>query len=183
VAKRGRPEGSLIRLLDDPGRFEIAAWFAFVSLLQMKPHPAAKLVTFLFLESEEAPTTESVGGFFLQTKIKLRRENRDGGAKGHAKALVRKAKVAIARADERELRWLTYSSRLIAALVKYMAEGNPNGASATLHLLRAAAGWAEAADRVIARISEAVRGDFPPAEGPLSKRARRLLLKMQLHPQ
>jgi hypothetical protein len=176
VAKRGRPDGSIIRLLDDPGRFELAAWLAFTEGLGMKPYPAANLVT-LLVTSDAKITTESVEGVLLKSSMTYR-----GPIKGHADRVRRKAPDAIARADERELGWLTNSSGLIVALVKFTVENNVIGISTTLGLLRNA-GWAETLDRIGKRLSETLLSNFPPAEGPLSPAARRLLLKMQRRPQ
>ena len=57
-----RPRGTTIKLLNDPGRFEVAAWHAFTAGLGMKPYVAAYLVT--FLASDREITTESLNGVF-----------------------------------------------------------------------------------------------------------------------
>ena len=100
--KRGRPHGH-VRLLDDLGRFEVAAWFAFTEL-GMTPYSAAYLVTFL-LASDKPITTESVEGVLLKsTTIHATT------IIGHADRIRRKAPQMIKRADEAERAWLAQSS-------------------------------------------------------------------------
>lgn len=172
MAKRGRPEGSITRLLDDPGRFELAAWFAFTVGLGMKPYPAANLVTFL-VTSDARITTESIEGILFKSSTTHR-----GSIKGHADRVRRKAPNVIARADEHERKWLTYSSGLIVALTKFTAESNAKGVSITLDLLRNA-GWAETLDRVSKRLSESLLSNFPQAEGSPSRAVARLLCEIR----
>jgi len=107
--KRGRPKGTCIRLLNNPNRFEFAAW---LSLTQqgMKPYPAAYLVTFLMsggpitIESLDAAVLKSTTTPRLAAAIVI----------GQADRLRSNAELAIKRADDLEHARLTYSAGLIA---------------------------------------------------------------------
>jgi hypothetical protein len=167
---RGRPRGR-VRLLSDPGRFEDAAWWAFTIGLPMKPYAAAYLVA--FLASDRPITTESVNGVLFRSETL---SQKGGPALGHAGRIPRKASEAIERADAHEKAWVTYSASLILALVKFTAEGNADGAAATLDML-GKAGWGDVILRISGRIAASLRSNFPPAEGPLTRAAARLLLQ------
>jgi hypothetical protein len=164
--KRGRPHGH-VRLLDDLGRFEIAAWFAFTEL-GMTPYSAAYLVTFL-LASDKLITTESVEGVLLKsTTIHATT------VIGHADRIRRKAPQMIKRADEVERAWLAQSSAALVGLLTYLAKSDQHGFTTSLDLL-ATEGWVDAIFRVSRRVDASLRSNFPPAEGPLSRAAARLL--------
>jgi hypothetical protein len=138
------------------------------------PYPAAYLTTFLITAS--APiTTESVDDALLKSTTML-----PGRVIGRADRLRRNAALAIERADKDELAWLTQSAGLLVALVKFAAAGNAVGMAASLDLLKEA-GWSDTLLRVGGRIGASLRSNFPPAEGPLSRTAARLLQKAQ-HP-
>jgi hypothetical protein len=168
MAKRGRPQGR-VKLLDDPGRFEVAAWHACTTGLGLKPYQAAYLVT--FLAADRPITTESLDGVLLKSSSLT---PKGCPVIGHADRIRRKAPEAIARADERELAWLSHSAGLIVGLVKFGAAGNADGLAATLDLLRQA-GWGDTLLRITARLGASLKSNFPPAEGPLSRAAARLL--------
>jgi hypothetical protein len=168
MAKRGRPKG-VVRLMDDPGRFETVAWWAFTTGLRMKPYAAAYLVA--FLASDRLVTTESVGGVLLRSETL---SQKGGPALGHAGRIPRKAFEAIERADAYERDWVSQSASLILALVKFTAEGNADGAAAALDML-GKAGWGDVILRISGRIAATLRSNFPPAEGPLTRAAERLL--------
>jgi hypothetical protein len=94
--RRGRPKGH-VRLLDNPQRFESAAWLAFTEL-GMGPHPGAYLTTFLITSS--APiTTESIDDMLLTSATML-----PWRVIGRADRLRRNVPLVIERADEQELR-------------------------------------------------------------------------------
>lgn len=168
MAKRGRPHGSIVRLLKDSGRFEVAAWFAFTEL-GLAVYPAARLTTFL-IASDRPITTESIDGVLLKSTTTHRTT-----VTGHADRVRRKAPDAIARADDRERAWLVSSSALIIAVVEFLASGNEGGLKLAIEQLREA-GWTETLDRVAKRIDASLRSNFPPAESPLRGAAARLLL-------
>jgi hypothetical protein len=158
-------------LLDNPQRFESAAWLAFTEL-GMGPYPAAYLTTFLITSS--APiTTESIDDVLLTSATML-----PWRVIGRADRLRRNVPLVIERADEQELAWLTHSSGLLVALIKFTADGNTDGMVVTLDLLKEA-GWSETLLRVSGRIGASLRSNFPPAEGPLSRTAARLLRDLQ----
>jgi len=170
---RGRPPGH-VRLMNDPGRFEVAAWLAFTEA-GMDPYPAAYLVTFL-LTSDEPITTRSIEGVLLQSTTDLPMMV---APRGHADRVRRKAPEAIARADDDERAWLARSATLIAALIKFVPEDNWLGVQITLDLLKIE-GWADTILRVADRIGASLRDtNFPPAEGPLSRAAKRLLRELR----
>jgi hypothetical protein len=174
VAKRGRPTGSVIRLLDDPARFEIAMWHALTAA-GMKPYPAAYLATFL-LASDRPITTEIIDGVLLKTSADFRRTT----VAGHAGRLRRNAPKAIDRADDHGRGWLAQSSGLLFGLLKFAADKNADGFAFTLDRLRdARAGWSEPLHGIFTRIDEATRSNFAPASGPLSRTAARLLRDMR----
>ena len=168
MARRGRPKGSIIQLLNDPGRFEVAVAFAFAEHCGWRPYSAAYLAIFL-IASNRPITTESIEGVLLKSST-----THSTPIAGHANRLRRKIPEVIKRANEREWAWLTMSSSLIFALVECIAEGNCGGLHLTLAMLRQA-GWSETLDRVGKRIDASLRGNFPPAEGSLSRVAIRLL--------
>jgi hypothetical protein len=123
-----------------------------------------------FLITSIAPiTTESIDDALLKSATIL-----PGRVIGHANRLRRNVPLAIERADEHELAWLAHSSGLLVALIKFRAEGNTDGMAITLDLLKEA-GWSETLLRVSGRIEASLRSNFPPAEGPLSRTAARLL--------
>jgi hypothetical protein len=167
MARRGRPQGSVVRLLDDPGRFEVAAWLGFTEL-GLKPYPAAYLTHFL-ITADRPITTESIDGVLLKSSTA-------GPANviGHADRIRRKAPEAIGRADDRERKWLTSSAALIVAVVQFTAAGDQRGLTIALARLREA-GWTAVLSRIGARIEASLRSNFPPAKGPISRAARQLL--------
>ncbi len=167
MAKRGRPRGTIVRLLDDPGRFEVVVWFAFTEL-GLSPYRAAYLTHFL-ITIDRPITTESIDGVLLRSTTTGR-----GRVIGHADRIRRKAPAAIARADELEQAWLIYNSGLVFALVNFAANSDVNGFGATLKLLREA-GWTDTLDRIGKRLSASLQTNFPPAAGQLSRAAARLL--------
>jgi hypothetical protein len=168
--RRGRPKGH-VRLPDSPQRFESAVWLALTEL-GMGPYPAAYLTTFLITSS--APiTTESIDDVLLTSATML-----PWRVIGRADRLRRNVPLVIERADEQELAWLTHSSGLLVALIKFTADGNTDGMVVTLDLLKEA-GWSETLLRVSGRIGASLRSNFPPAEGPLSRTAARLLRDLQ----
>jgi hypothetical protein len=164
-----RPRGTTIKLLKDPGRFEVAAWHAFTAGLGMKPYVAAYLVT--FLASDREITTESLNGVLFRSETLAQK---GGRIIGHADRIRRKAPEAVERADDHELAWLAQSAGLIVGLFKFAAAANTVGLSTTLEALREA-GWADTIIRVTTRIDVSLRSNFPPAEGPLTDAAARLL--------
>ena len=146
-------------------------WLAFTQLGKGR-YAAAYLTTFLIASS--APiTTENVDDVLLKSTTIL-----PGRVVGRANRLRRNAALAIERADKDELAWLTHSAGLLIGLVKFAAAGNADGLAASLDLLKAA-GWSETLLRVSGRIGAALRSNFPPAEGPLSRTAGRLLRELQ----
>ena len=175
MARRGRPSGSLVRLLDDPGRFEVAAWHAFTEL-GFGPYPAAYLATF-FIASDKPITTEIIDGVLLKSSTELPMAS----VRGHANRLRHKAPEAVRRASEHELKWLTTSAGLLVALVQNIAASNASGIRITLELLRQA-GWGETLDRVGRRLEATLRSNFPPADGELSRSAARLLRRLRPTP-
>lgn len=169
----GRPHGH-VRLMADPGRFEVAAWHAFTEL-GMEPYPAAYLTTFL-LTSKTPISTESIEDVLLQSSAGLSVMVK---AKGHADRIRRKAPEAIARADDDERAWVARSSALIAALVRFVP-GLPEtqlGVELTLDLLKIE-GWAKPILHVAERVGASLRSNFPPPEDPLSRTAKRLLREL-----
>jgi hypothetical protein len=172
MAKRGRPKGSIIRLLDDPGRFEAAFAFAFTEYLGWRPYLATRLATFL-IASDRPITTESVEGVLLKSST-----THSTTIAGHEDRLRRKIPEIVDRANEREWAWFTMSSSLIFTMVESFAEGNSGGLHITLEMLRQA-GWSETLDRVAKRMDVSLRGNFPPAEGPLRRSAARLLRQVR----
>jgi hypothetical protein len=170
----GRPPGR-VRLMDDPGRFEVAAWLAFTET-GLGPYPAAYLVTFL-LASDAPIVTESIEGVLLQSSAEL---SVMVTPKGHADWLRRKAPEAIARADDNERDWLARSASLIAALIEFVPR-LPEATLAvelTLGQLKIE-GWTAPILYVTRRIGASLlRSNFPPAEGPLSRTAKRRLREL-----
>jgi hypothetical protein len=165
MAQRGRPHGATIRLLDDPRRFEAAAWIAFFKL---GPYPAGYLTA--FFASDKPITTESVEAVLLKSATA-----HSGDVEEYADRMWRrKIRQVIARADKREQAWLTMSASLILAVCKHVAEGNAGGMQISLVMLRQA-GWGETLDRIGKRVEASLRSNFPPAECPLSRTAARLL--------
>jgi hypothetical protein len=166
-----RPKGTAVRLLDDPGRFEVAAWHALTTGLHFNPYTAAYMVTFL-VASDRPITTESLDGVLLKSTTEHRVT-----AVGHADRIRRKAPEAIARANDRELAWLTSSAALLVAIVKFAADSNSVGIMTTLDLLKEA-GWSGVLLRIAGRLHNTLRSNFPTAEGPLNRAAARLLRTM-----
>jgi len=162
---RGRPTGH-VRLLDDPGRFEVALWLAFTEA-GMDPYPAAYLVTFL-IASDAPIITESVGAVLVQSSA-----GHTGPVAGHANRVCRKAREAIKRADESERLWLAQSTTLIRALIKFVPAGDSLGVMDTLDRLKPL-GWSETILRIAGRIGASLRSNnFPPVEGGLSRAVAR----------
>lgn len=173
MAKRGRPKGSVVPLLGDAGRFEIAAWFAFTEL-GFGVYPAAFLVA--FLASDRPITTESIDGVLLKSSSLHQRS--PSAVIGHADRIRRKAPEVIARAADQERAWLTASMTAIIALVTFAALGNAGGMVMALRVLHGA-GWTETLDRIGKRMDATLRSNFPPTEGKLRGTARQLLRRQQ----
>ena len=169
MAKRGRPPGSTIALLKDPGRFQIAGWLAFTEL-GFGVYPAARLVA--FLASDRPITTGSIEDVSLISTVATRHAD----VNVHADNFMRKAKKVIARirANEQQHRWLCASVDLIKATVKLSAAGNRIAVALILDQMRQA-DWAETLDHIGKRMEASLRTNFPPSEGPLSRTANRLL--------
>jgi hypothetical protein len=170
--KRGRKKGH-VRLLDNPHRFETAAWLA-LTRQGMKPYPAAYLVTFLI--SGRDITTESLDAVLLRSTTTPALTA--ATVAGHADRLRRNAELAIDRADDLERAWLTYSAGLLFALIRAIAAGNADLATATLDRL-GEAGWGSTLLWISSRIGASLKSNFPPAEGPLSRTAARLLRELR----
>jgi hypothetical protein len=174
MSKRGRPKGSVVQLLDDPGRFEVAAWLAFSELLG--PYAAAYLT--MFLVTCDGPiTTASIDDVLLKSTTLHRTR-----VIGHADRIRRKAPEVFSRADDRGRAWASGSAASIIAVVKFAAAGDRVPMVMALEQMRAA-GWSEILDRLRSRIDASLRSNFPPAEGPLSRAAARLLQKARCQPQ
>ena len=139
----------------------------------MKPYPAASLATFL-LASDRPITTETIDDLLFKTSADFGRTT----VVGHADRLLRNARKAIERADDYGMAWLTYSCGLLVGLLKFAADENADGVAAMLDLLRDR-GWSEPLHGIVTRIDEAVRSNFAPASGPLSRTAARLLREMR----
>ena len=170
--KRGRKRAH-VRLLDNPHRFEMAAWLA-LTRQGMKPYPAAYLVTFLMSGGDI--TTESLDAALFQSTTTPALTA--ATIAGHADRLRRNAELAIDRANDLERAWLTYSAGLLFALIRAIAAGNADLATVTLDRL-GETGWASALLWISSRIGASLKSNFPPAEGPLSKAAVRLLRELR----
>jgi hypothetical protein len=167
----GRPPGH-VRLMDDLGRFEVAAWLAFTEL-GMAPYEAANTVT--FLASEKPITTESIEGLRLISSTRPHTT-----PKGHADRVRRKAEEVMKRADDDERGWLEQSAGLIAALVKaipQLPESRP-AVECILDLLRND-GWADVILRVVGRIDASLQSNFPPHQDKLSRKAERMMSQLR----
>jgi hypothetical protein len=170
--KRGRPKGR-VRLLDNPHQFETAVWLA-LTRAGMRPYPAAYLVTFFM--SGGVITTESLDAELLKSTTTPHLTAATDI--GHADRLRRNAELAIERADDLERAWLTYSAGLIFALIRAVAAGDADLATATLDRL-GETGWASTLLGISSRIGASLKSNFPPAEGPLSRTAARLLRELR----
>jgi hypothetical protein len=166
----GRPPGH-VRLMDDPDRFEVAAWHAFTEA-GLGPYPAAYLVTFL-LSSHAPITTESIDDVLLLSSVK---RSPMVALTSQAEWVRRKSPEAIERADDAEREWVVRSSALILGLVKFVPRlpETQLGVEFTLDCLKRE-GWAEPILRVTNRIGASLRSNFPPPEGLLSRTAKRVL--------
>jgi hypothetical protein len=170
----GRPRGH-VRLMDDPGRFEVAAWLAFTEA-GLGPYEAAYAVTFL-LTSDKPITTESIEGLRLISSTGL---GIMVTPKGHSDRVRRKSEEVIKRADDDERGWLQQSAGLIAALVKaipQLPESRPR-VELILELLRNN-GWADVILRVSRRIDASLQFNFPPHQDKLSRTAERMLRQLR----
>jgi hypothetical protein len=166
-----RPDGSIVHLADDPRRFEVAVWFTAIRL-GFEPYPAGYLAAFL-IASDQPITTESIDDALLKSQTVTHSTDVEKYAE---KMWDRKIPQIIARADERNMAWLTHASGLLFILLKHLAEGDEGGMRFTLELLRHQ-GWGETLDRIAKRIDASLRSNFPPPNDPLSPAARRLLKK------
>jgi hypothetical protein len=176
MARRGRPEGSIIPLLSDPRRFEVATWFAAIRY-GLVPYQAGYL-TALLIASNKPITTESIDDVLLISSTK-----HSSKAVEYADRLQhRKVRQVIARANEREMTWLRMSSDYILVMLQCAAQSNWSGVAFTLELLRQA-GWGDTLDRIGRRFEASLRGtNFPPAGGKLSRTAARLLRQVKSVP-
>src|ERR1700683_5256197 len=103
MGKRGRKKGSIVPLLSDDGRFEVATWFAFREM-GFDPYPAAYLTIFL-ITSDQPITTTDVDSVLLNSTTSHR-----SSVRNHADRIRRKAPEVIARAGKCELGWLAQSA-------------------------------------------------------------------------
>jgi hypothetical protein len=177
MAKRGRPKGSVIALLDDPGRFKISIWCAF-SRLGLTDHAAAYIAAFLV--SDRPISTNSIEDVLLISTVATTRYP-DDDARKYANDFVRKARKALTRADGRDRAWLVASASAIVAVVQFAAAGNWPAVSLALSQLRSA-DWTETLDNIGRRVEASLASNFPPhdpAENPLSRPARRLLRQVK----
>ncbi|MFZ3352259.1 MAG: hypothetical protein WA268_15475 [Xanthobacteraceae bacterium] len=154
-------------MLEDAGRFELAVWLALTEL-GLGPYPAAYL-TIALITSDRPITTESIDGALLKSTTLHR-----GRVLGHADRIRRKAPEAIARANENERAWLFDSANNISLLLVKLGANDAGAAELLLKRMRAA-GWTEVLDQLSRRIDQSLRSNFPPADGPLSRAAARLL--------
>jgi hypothetical protein len=160
-------------LLDDPDRFEIAAWLAFSAGLGLEDYPAARLV--IFLAADAPITTESIDSVLLKSSTVHKTATVDG----RTDRIVRKARESVVRANASERAWLDYSSGLIVAAIRTAAAANTaRVALVALDRLRAA-GWGDILDRIGARIEDSSRSNFLAADNELSRSAARMLRRLK----
>jgi hypothetical protein len=169
----GRHKGAIVRLMNDPGRFEIAACLAFARF-GLHPYPAARLAIFL-LAMEGPVTTESIGDALLMSWSEGRWADVASGEDG----LRRKSALAQERANATERLWLEASVGGIVALVHAILKGDAATIALTCDLLRAA-GWSEPLNRVGERFDAVTKSNFPPAhpDHQLSRAARGVLRRL-----
>jgi hypothetical protein len=175
VERRGRPAGSYASLFKDRQRFSIAAWLALEPIVG--PHAAAR-GAIVWIEEKAPITIQDVEGMLHVAGADYVPATPSEDLNDRARTLARKARLVTSRATKRELSWLCQSSGALAALARFMADGDAVGIATTLELMREV-GWGEILDRVGRRLTPALRSNFLPYEGPLTARVRRLLAAMQ----
>ena len=166
----GRPK---VRLLDDPDRFEIAAWLAFSVGPGLEDYPAARLV--IFLAADAPITTESIDGVLLKSSTVHKTATVDG----RTDRIVRKARESVVRANASERAWLDYSSGLIVAAIRSAAAANTAPVALIAFDLLRAGGWGDMLDRIGTRIEAPLGSNFPAADSELSRSAARLLRRLK----
>jgi len=175
---RGRPTDSFKSLFTDPQRFSVAACSAIAP--HIGPHAAAR-AAIAWVEENTPITIEVVEELLLiaGTSYTAGAATATGSVlDDRARSLVRKVQLVSSRATERELAWLTQSSGLVGALLEFIAQGNSLGVKKSVELLRQA-GWEDVPERIGRRLTPALRGGFPPYEGTITTRLRRLLDTMR----
>jgi hypothetical protein len=176
LEKRGRPTGTYASLFKDPQRFSIVAWVTLEPIFG--PHVAARAAT-VWIEEKTPITIQTVQNLLIMVGADY--ASPPGASEDlddHARALARKARLVTSRATRREFAWLTQSSGALLALMRSLAEGDVEGANRAVELLQEA-GWGEIVERINRRLVPALRANFPPFEGPLTAKARRLLAAMR----
>jgi hypothetical protein len=170
VRKRpGRKPGTHFPLLEDPQRFVIAAYVAFCAQA-LSPFEAARLAIVLVGERTPISITD-LDGVLLVLSGEYDPVGRPQELDDRVRLLVRKARHLLEIANEPERRWLEQSAGAVVGLCSMLAEDKRRGAARALQILREA-GWGATIEQVGARMTTALRGNFPPYEGRLRKAGR-----------
>jgi hypothetical protein len=172
--KLGRPEGSHVNLLRDPQRFFFAGWLAF-TWMGLGPFVAGQLATVL-IEEATPIAIEGIEGLLLAVSAPYASADSSGAVfDEHVRTMVRRCRLTIGRATDRECEWLARSAGAIEGLLGALALGDAAGADRALTLLDRD-GWPEVIERVRTRCDTALRSNVPPFDLDRLRAAGRRLL-------
>jgi hypothetical protein len=163
----GRPIGSAVPIERNRQKFAIVIWRVarYHRLLRLGPYEAAYLAAVVVSDQPiKLADVEGVLGL-ASTTVPYTASNLDK----HIDRLARTAKAAPA-----DNPWLRQSAEAVGALVSAMQVDATETICELLDDL-IALGWSDLLTRLTARLEEALRGNVPPADGPLARAARRLL--------
>jgi hypothetical protein len=154
-----RPRGSIIPLMKDPQRFEIAAWLALQ--VSIGPYRAARLVAML-VESNAPITIESIDGVLLNasTDHEIKTD-----VDSHFESLVQKSRLVMKRGTAEERQWLDGSTALIGSLVELFVQNSQTVWALAFDRLLDIPGWRDELARITKRLSGATRSNYPEFRG------------------
>jgi hypothetical protein len=170
-AKLGRPKGSVRKIEDDPQRFELACWWAFVGM-GFDQFDAARRA---LLVVGGPITMEDVLGVLHKANAEIPLpqpfdpDDRDKG--------LRRLSAKAQRAKPSD--WLVTSSGLIRGLIQFFNDDNFIG-TCICHDGLIRLGWGPIIDGLYQRIEIALKSNLPPADlEKLSPAVRRWLASLK----
>lgn len=165
AARRGRPKGSKISLLEHPRRFDTALWLTLTRAFDIGPTVASNVVAgLLSTRPIDAGTVENVL-LCLSTGID------HATLRGRADRIGRRAQEAVEAASPEEMAWLVDSG---AALMQLWTFGPDSAHAAYVLDALQARGWGPTLASIAERLVAALSTNLPPVMGPASRKALRL---------
>jgi len=178
--QRGRPKGSRLKFFEDADRFAVAIVECATEFRGMPLYHAADIAVAL---TSDAPIEAASIGHIAETLagpnptpyVRFSGGTKHATLKGAAGGLV--AKVKAPRTRE-ETEWIRSSAAGLDALLDMHSSSQPALGAPYLRVVfdfLAVRGWTPVLQKIIEKLSPAMRSNFPPAEQPPNRRTLDLL--------